>query len=105
MPFDQSTGDSSRGAALPRRNEQSQTIVATSSHGTSTGVHHEADQETAVRMHNVKMHLKKGSHLQMKEEFSNNKQKKNICMSWNHKSLRKVIMKFQSQCLYVGIST
>lgn len=45
MPFGQATGDACGCCALSGRDDDAHAIVAAASHGATTGIHHEADQE------------------------------------------------------------
>lgn len=65
VSFHQSTGDAGGSAALPRGDDDPQTVVSTPSHGSSTSVHHEADQKTA-HGHNVQIILKRDPWSEMK---------------------------------------
>ena len=45
MSLDQATGDPGGRRALPGRDDDAHAVVTTPSHGATSGVHHEADQE------------------------------------------------------------
>lgn len=49
MSFGQATGNACGCRALPGRDNDAHPIVAAASHGTATGIHHEADQEPTRR--------------------------------------------------------
>lgn len=52
MSFGQATGDASGCRALPGRYDDTHASVTAASHGSTTGVHHEADQEPAKVLEN-----------------------------------------------------
>ena len=47
MPLGQAAGDAGGSRALPGRDDDTHAVASTSSHGPPTGIHHEADQESA----------------------------------------------------------
>lgn len=52
MSFGQATGDASGRRALPGRYDDTHASVTAASHGSTAGIHHEADQEPAKVLEN-----------------------------------------------------
>lgn len=65
MPFSQATGDACGCCALSGRDDDAHAIVAAASHGATTGIHHEADQEPARTKRTKLGEEKKKKHRQL----------------------------------------
>lgn len=68
MPFGQAAGDTCGRRALPGGDNDAHAIVAAASHGTATGVHHEADQEPAE----TRADLEEGEKMKTERNKDNN---------------------------------